>query len=167
MEVCYSAASGSLSIVPDQNPDRPTPGPEEPEPPCFLVFDGVGLTPDGLKDWLRLCAKQVGVLRVLLTPSLHREGNQSRLFLTFTEAGSENEKEPKYSFTPRTQQHPCESEDAGLKYLFIYLHTEHKGCFGLQGKTKQNKNESMEKNSNLFLFFKYQLQKTAEPKDGF
>ncbi|XP_037551131.1 dynein axonemal assembly factor 9 [Nematolebias whitei] len=58
MEVCYNAANGSLSIVPDQNPDHPTPGPEEPEPPCFLVFDGVGLTQDGLKDWLRLCAKQ-------------------------------------------------------------------------------------------------------------
>lgn len=52
MEVSYNAVRGSLSIVP-----RVTP----PGAPCFLVFDGVGLTEDGLKDWLRLCAKQVDV----------------------------------------------------------------------------------------------------------
>ncbi|KAF3845128.1 hypothetical protein F7725_008291 [Dissostichus mawsoni] len=51
MEVSYNTVSGSLSIVPL------TPGPKD--TPCFLVFDGVGLTADGLKDWLRLCAKQM------------------------------------------------------------------------------------------------------------
>uniref|UniRef100_A0A3P8S3S3 Dynein axonemal assembly factor 9 n=1 Tax=Amphiprion percula TaxID=161767 RepID=A0A3P8S3S3_AMPPE len=58
MEVSYNAASGSLSVVPDQSADPPTPGPKENNTSCFLVFDGVGLTEDGLKDWLRLCAKQ-------------------------------------------------------------------------------------------------------------
>ncbi|KAL3049502.1 hypothetical protein OYC64_008870 [Pagothenia borchgrevinki] len=52
MEVSYNTVSGSLSIVPL------TPGPKDTGTPCFLVFDGVGLTADGLKDWLRLCAKQ-------------------------------------------------------------------------------------------------------------
>uniref|UniRef100_A0A3B4ZAT7 Uncharacterized protein n=1 Tax=Stegastes partitus TaxID=144197 RepID=A0A3B4ZAT7_9TELE len=56
--VSYSAASGSLSIVPDQSADPLTPGPEDTNTSCFLVFDGVDLTEDGLKDWLRLCAKQ-------------------------------------------------------------------------------------------------------------
>ncbi|XP_069575652.1 dynein axonemal assembly factor 9 [Brachyistius frenatus] len=58
MEVSYNAASGSLSIVSDQSADPPTPGPEDTDASCFLVFDGVGLAEDGLKDWLRLCAKQ-------------------------------------------------------------------------------------------------------------
>ncbi|KAM4541668.1 dynein axonemal assembly factor 9 isoform 1-T1 [Odontesthes bonariensis] len=53
MEVCYNAVSGSLSIVPDGSAD-----PKEADAPCFLVFDGIGLTEDELKDWLRLCAKQ-------------------------------------------------------------------------------------------------------------
>ncbi|KAM8915794.1 dynein axonemal assembly factor 9 isoform 1-T1 [Spinachia spinachia] len=53
MEVSYNTLSGSLCVVPDRGPDPVTPGAS-----CFLVFDGVGLTEDGLKDWLRLCAKQ-------------------------------------------------------------------------------------------------------------
>uniref|UniRef100_A0A8D0A070 Dynein axonemal assembly factor 9 n=1 Tax=Sander lucioperca TaxID=283035 RepID=A0A8D0A070_SANLU len=52
MEVSYNTVSGTLSIVPL------TPGPKDTTTPCFLIFDGVGLTEDGLKDWLRLCAKQ-------------------------------------------------------------------------------------------------------------
>jgi len=60
MEVCYNAVSGSLSIVPGGSVDPLTAGPKETDSPCFLVFDGIGLTEDGLKDWLRLCAKQVG-----------------------------------------------------------------------------------------------------------
>uniref|UniRef100_A0A3Q1H3J6 Dynein axonemal assembly factor 9 n=1 Tax=Acanthochromis polyacanthus TaxID=80966 RepID=A0A3Q1H3J6_9TELE len=58
MEVSYNAASGSLSVVPDQGADPPTPGPKDTDTSSFLVFDGVGLAEDGLKDWLRLCAKQ-------------------------------------------------------------------------------------------------------------
>ncbi|XP_070835102.1 dynein axonemal assembly factor 9 isoform X1 [Chaetodon trifascialis] len=58
MEVSYNTVSGSLSIVPDQNTDPLPPGPRETGTSCFLIFDGVGLTEDGLKDWLRLCAKQ-------------------------------------------------------------------------------------------------------------
>ncbi|XP_059208540.1 uncharacterized protein C20orf194 homolog [Centropristis striata] len=55
MEVAYNTVSGSLSIVPDQNIEPLTPGPKA---TCYLIFDGVGLTEEGLKDWLRLCAKQ-------------------------------------------------------------------------------------------------------------
>ncbi|CAG01268.1 unnamed protein product, partial [Tetraodon nigroviridis] len=51
MEVSYNTIRGSLDLVPEQ-------GPEASSSSCFLVFDGVGLTEDGLKDWLRLCAKQ-------------------------------------------------------------------------------------------------------------
>uniref|UniRef100_A0A8C4IAS2 Dynein axonemal assembly factor 9 n=1 Tax=Dicentrarchus labrax TaxID=13489 RepID=A0A8C4IAS2_DICLA len=58
MEVSYNTVSGSLSIVPDQSTDPLTPGTKETNTSCFLIFDGVGLTEDGLKDWLRLCAKQ-------------------------------------------------------------------------------------------------------------
>ncbi|XP_049918064.1 uncharacterized protein C20orf194 homolog [Epinephelus moara] len=58
MEVSYSTVRGNLSVVPVQSSDPLTPGPKETNTSCFLVFDGVGLTEDGLKDWLRLCAKQ-------------------------------------------------------------------------------------------------------------
>lgn len=57
MEVSYNTLSGNLSI----SADPLTPGPEEAGASCVLIFDGVGLTEDGLKDWLRLCAKQVGI----------------------------------------------------------------------------------------------------------
>ncbi|TKS87226.1 hypothetical protein D9C73_021350 [Collichthys lucidus] len=58
VEVSYNTVSGSLSMVPIQSADPLTPGPKETDTSCFLIFDGVGLTEDGLKDWLRLCAKQ-------------------------------------------------------------------------------------------------------------
>nr|XP_040055104.1 uncharacterized protein C20orf194 homolog isoform X1 [Gasterosteus aculeatus aculeatus] len=54
MEVSYNTPSGSLSVAPDRGADDPP----APGAACFLVFDGVGLAEDGLKDWLRLCAKQ-------------------------------------------------------------------------------------------------------------
>ncbi|KAG8013070.1 hypothetical protein GBF38_021272, partial [Nibea albiflora] len=59
MDVSYNTVSGSLSIVPIQSADPLTPGPKESDTSCFLIFDGVGLTEDGLKDWLRLCAKEI------------------------------------------------------------------------------------------------------------
>lgn len=65
MEVCYNVLSGSLSIVPDQNTDPLTPGSKETNALCFLIFDGVDLTEVGLKDWLRLCAKQVSISMIL------------------------------------------------------------------------------------------------------
>eukprot|EP00064_Thunnus_orientalis_P002969 superscaffoldBa00000233_g2977 len=58
MEVSYNTASGNLSVVPDRS-DPLTPGLQKNNASCFLIFDGVGLTEDGLKDWLRLCAKQL------------------------------------------------------------------------------------------------------------
>ncbi|KAM7376359.1 hypothetical protein PAMP_006100 [Pampus punctatissimus] len=58
MEVSYNTVSGNLSIVPDQNVNPLTSGLQKNNTSCFLIFDGVGLTEDGLKDWLRLCAKQ-------------------------------------------------------------------------------------------------------------
>uniref|UniRef100_A0A8C9ZZZ0 Dynein axonemal assembly factor 9 n=1 Tax=Sander lucioperca TaxID=283035 RepID=A0A8C9ZZZ0_SANLU len=62
MEVSYNTVSGTLSIVPL------TPGPKDTTTPCFLIFDGVGLTEDGLKDWLRLCAKQPKKTKSTLSP---------------------------------------------------------------------------------------------------
>lgn len=61
MEVSYNTMSGSMRIIPDQSFEPLTPGPKETNTSCFLVFDGVSLTEDGLKDWLRLCAKPVNV----------------------------------------------------------------------------------------------------------
>lgn len=55
MEVSFNAIRGSLDVVPDPLNQ----GPADSSGPCFLIFDGVGLTEDGLKDWLRLCARQV------------------------------------------------------------------------------------------------------------
>ncbi|XP_077419826.1 dynein axonemal assembly factor 9 isoform X2 [Vanacampus margaritifer] len=52
-EVSYSAASGDLRVVPEQKSEPKS------DASCFLVFDGVGLTEDVLKDWLRLCTKQM------------------------------------------------------------------------------------------------------------
>lgn len=52
MEVGFNTVSGSLSIIPDQSGDHRLSN-------CFLVFDGVALTEDSLKDWVRLCTKQV------------------------------------------------------------------------------------------------------------
>uniref|UniRef100_A0A3Q2T0H0 Dynein axonemal assembly factor 9 n=1 Tax=Fundulus heteroclitus TaxID=8078 RepID=A0A3Q2T0H0_FUNHE len=52
VDVRYNAVSGSLSIVPDKSADSQT------STPCFLIFDGVGLTQEELKVWLRLCTKQ-------------------------------------------------------------------------------------------------------------
>lgn len=59
VEVTYSTVSGSLSIVPVDGRELMTPESKTIKATsCFLVFDGVGLIEDGLKDWLRLCAKQ-------------------------------------------------------------------------------------------------------------
>ncbi|KAJ0008730.1 hypothetical protein NQD34_016145 [Periophthalmus magnuspinnatus] len=52
MEVTYNTVSGTLCVVPASSPQTTS---------CFLVFDGLGLTEDGLKDWLRLCTKQVDI----------------------------------------------------------------------------------------------------------
>uniref|UniRef100_A0A8C5AVQ8 Dynein axonemal assembly factor 9 n=1 Tax=Gadus morhua TaxID=8049 RepID=A0A8C5AVQ8_GADMO len=60
MEVSYNALSGALTVTPDRDPTQGTAG-------CFLLFHGVGLTPDGLKDWLRLCAKQKEMKKVKRT----------------------------------------------------------------------------------------------------
>lgn len=57
MEVSYNAVSGTLSVLPDPRPAGSA-GPAGTDTSCFLTFDGVGLTEDGLKDWLRLSAKQ-------------------------------------------------------------------------------------------------------------
>ncbi|KAI1887390.1 hypothetical protein AGOR_G00189810 [Albula goreensis] len=66
MEVSYNTVSGSLSVVPTK--EGPSPPPQGGEPRLtsaghFLLFDGVGLTQDGLKNWLRQCAKQKAVKR--------------------------------------------------------------------------------------------------------
>lgn len=54
MEVSYSTIRGSLEVVPALTQD-----PRDSGGSCFLVFDGVDLTEDVLRDWLRLCTTQV------------------------------------------------------------------------------------------------------------
>lgn len=61
MAVSYNTVSGSLNVTPELSDDPRNPGPRPTNTSCSLVFDGVGLTEDALKDWLRLCTKQVGV----------------------------------------------------------------------------------------------------------
>ncbi|KAF7658190.1 hypothetical protein LDENG_00016420 [Lucifuga dentata] len=58
MDVSYNTVSRNLSIVPDQGTNPPSQGLQDTETSCFLTFDGVGITENGIKDWLRLCAKQ-------------------------------------------------------------------------------------------------------------
>lgn len=58
MAVSYNTVSGSLNVGPESSGDPRNPGPRPVNTSCFLVFDGVGLTEDALKDWLRLCTKQ-------------------------------------------------------------------------------------------------------------
>ncbi|XP_062852124.1 uncharacterized protein C20orf194 homolog [Trichomycterus rosablanca] len=54
MEVSYNTISGSVTVAPDQH----TSPNSKFKHSCYLVFHGVGLTQEGLKDWLRQCAKQ-------------------------------------------------------------------------------------------------------------
>ncbi|KAJ8336232.1 hypothetical protein SKAU_G00395750, partial [Synaphobranchus kaupii] len=66
MEVSYNVVSGTLGVVPMQEGPSPPPQDVEPHrgaPDCFLLFDGVGLTQDSLKNWLRQCAKQKAAKR--------------------------------------------------------------------------------------------------------
>ncbi|CAL1575573.1 unnamed protein product [Knipowitschia caucasica] len=58
MEVTYNTVSGTLSIVPALGPETIS---------CCLVFDGVGLSEDRLKDWLRACTKQKPVMKTKKT----------------------------------------------------------------------------------------------------
>ncbi|XP_054653341.1 uncharacterized protein C20orf194 homolog [Dunckerocampus dactyliophorus] len=59
MEVSYNTVTGNLIIIPEQGIDPLIQGGvQRNDTSCFLVFDGVGLAEDGLKDWLRLCTKQ-------------------------------------------------------------------------------------------------------------
>lgn len=74
MEVSYNAASGILRVVPEQTSGPLASGPKATNTSFFLIFDGVGLTEDGLKDWLRLCAKQVGIeVSLLFLMTIHTE----------------------------------------------------------------------------------------------
>lgn len=68
MEVSYNTIRGSLNVTPDQNQPLNR-GPRDPSSSCFLIFDGSDLTEDELKDWLRLCAQQVGSLEPVLIQS--------------------------------------------------------------------------------------------------
>lgn len=75
MEVSFNAIRGSLDVVPAQKQPR-NQGPGDPSSSCFLVFDGVGLTEDGLKDWLRLCAKQVNTIPFCSSQPAFTAGNK-------------------------------------------------------------------------------------------
>lgn len=68
VEVTYNTVSGTLCIVPVDSSELLTPEPKTfRSTSCFLVFDGAGLTEDGLKDWLRLCVKQKPVKKAKKT----------------------------------------------------------------------------------------------------
>ncbi|XP_066534689.1 uncharacterized protein C20orf194 homolog isoform X2 [Hoplias malabaricus] len=54
MEVSCNSVSGSVSVTPNQGS---THSPNTMHT-CYLLVHGVGLTQEGLKDWLRQCAKQ-------------------------------------------------------------------------------------------------------------
>uniref|UniRef100_A0A8C7I828 Dynein axonemal assembly factor 9 n=1 Tax=Oncorhynchus kisutch TaxID=8019 RepID=A0A8C7I828_ONCKI len=56
MEVSYNTVSGNLRITQQPLGDSHQ-GDQEPSG-CFLLFHGVGLTQEALKDWLRICVKQ-------------------------------------------------------------------------------------------------------------
>ncbi|XP_072313812.1 dynein axonemal assembly factor 9 [Eucyclogobius newberryi] len=58
MEVTYNTVSGTLIILPVNDPETIS---------SFLVFDGVGLTEDGMKNWLRLCTKKKPVMKTRKT----------------------------------------------------------------------------------------------------
>lgn len=67
MEVSYNTIRGSLNVTPDQNQNQPLNlDLKDSSGSCFLIFDGLDLTEDGLKDWLRRCATQVGSEPVLI-----------------------------------------------------------------------------------------------------
>ncbi|XP_030628226.1 dynein axonemal assembly factor 9 [Chanos chanos] len=53
IEVKWNTVSGSLNMIPVQGPRKTL--------DCHLLFHGVHLTQDGLKDWLRKCTKQKAV----------------------------------------------------------------------------------------------------------
>lgn len=59
MVVNCNSISGNVTIAPDQGTHH---GPRTTNN-CYLMFHGVGLTQEGLKDWLRHCAKQVNAHR--------------------------------------------------------------------------------------------------------
>ncbi|XP_043110822.1 dynein axonemal assembly factor 9 isoform X2 [Puntigrus tetrazona] len=54
MVVNCNSISGNVTIAPDQGTHH---GPRTTNN-CYLMYHGVGLTQEGLKDWLRHCAKQ-------------------------------------------------------------------------------------------------------------
>lgn len=60
MEVNCNSISGNVTVAPDQGTHH---GPRTTNN-CYLMFHGVGLTQEGLKDWLRHCAKQVNSHRL-------------------------------------------------------------------------------------------------------
>lgn len=65
MEVSHNTVSGNLRITQQPLGDSHQ-GDQEPSG-CFLLFHGVGLTQEALKDWLRLCVKQKEVRKVKKT----------------------------------------------------------------------------------------------------
>uniref|UniRef100_A0AAR2LZA4 Uncharacterized protein n=1 Tax=Pygocentrus nattereri TaxID=42514 RepID=A0AAR2LZA4_PYGNA len=54
MEVSCNSVSGSVNLSPDQGSTYSRKTTDS----CYLLFHGVGITQEGLKDWLRQCAKQ-------------------------------------------------------------------------------------------------------------
>ncbi|XP_038160578.1 uncharacterized protein C20orf194 homolog isoform X2 [Cyprinodon tularosa] len=58
MDVFYNTVSERLSLLPDESTACLPAAPPQTSTTCFLVFDGVDLSQEELKVWLRLCTKQ-------------------------------------------------------------------------------------------------------------
>ncbi|XP_076831783.1 dynein axonemal assembly factor 9 isoform X2 [Brachyhypopomus gauderio] len=63
MDVSCDCVSGTVTVAPDQGfpPSATT------AHPCYLIIHGVGLTQEGLKTWLRRCAKEKATKKVRKT----------------------------------------------------------------------------------------------------
>lgn len=62
MVVNFNSVSGDLSIAPDQGTHHSPRTTNN----SYLIFHGVGLNQEGLKDWLRNCAKQVNATQAYI-----------------------------------------------------------------------------------------------------
>lgn len=125
MEVSFSAIRGSLDVVPD--PKQPlNQGPADSSGPCFLIFDGVGLTEDGLKDWLRLCARQVNTQQTK-SALHHLLCGPSDVFPSAC-ADKEAKEDEKHPFTTGSEAHARECALTGVQALTDLLLPAHT-CF--------------------------------------
>lgn len=71
---------------------------------CFLVFDGVGLPEDGLKDWLRLCARQASAVRRRSPPPAFSARDTTSMSFQFP-LQTKKPKKTKNDLSPQEMKH--------------------------------------------------------------